>query len=151
MEDAIKSFYDSICGTAVKDFDRDGKVDGLIFILPPKGKGACVVPIFPDKEVASYLTKRICATLGAEAGVVVSEAWVVESQDGKEWDGISPSERLDRQEVLQASLVSRGETIFWYWKILKECGASSRKLSPPVEYSDGQGESSFFGDYLRMS
>jgi len=147
--DKLKGIFDGLCKSAVNIFHNEEEVAPFIFIFPKDGEIIPVIPIERDKEAVSKFVQYTCRRIGAIAGAIVSEGWVVQLEKGAIWDGTPPSKRLDRVEILQVSLHSKLINRMRTWKIIRD-GETKSLEDYFGEDSMDRIESRFFGDYFRV-
>ena len=147
--DMLKEIFDGLCKSAINIFHSREEVMPFIFIFPKDGEIIPVIPIKQDKEAVSRFVQYTCRKVGAIAGAIVSEGWVVQLEKGAIWDGTPPSKRLDRVEILQVSLHSKLINKMKTWKIVRD--GDTKSLEDYFgEDSMDRIESRFFGDYFRV-
>ena len=147
--DKLKEIFDGLCKSAVKIFHSEDEVLPFIFIFPREGEIVPAIPIKQNKEAVSQFVKYMCHKVGAIAGAIVSEGWAVMLDKDAKWDGIPPSRRIDRVEILQVSLHSKSINKMKTWKIIRN-GKTKSLEEYFGEDSPDRVESRFFGDYFRM-
>jgi hypothetical protein len=147
--DKLKGIFDGLCKSAVSIFNSQEEVMSFVFIFPEEGEIVPVIPIKGNKEAVSKLVQYTCRKVGAFAGAIVSEGWVVKLEKEAMWDGTPPSKRLDRVEILQVSLYSKTMNRMKAWKILRD-GKTKSLEDYFGEDSPDRIESRFFGDYFRV-
>jgi hypothetical protein len=145
----LKGIFTELCSSAVNIFHSHKEVMPFVFIFPREGNTVPVIPIKEDKDLVSELVQYTCHRIGAFAGAIVSEAWVVKLEKEAMWDGTPPSKRLDRVEVLQVSLYSKSINRMKAWKIIRDGKGKSLEDYFGEDTSD-RVESRFFGDYFRV-
>jgi hypothetical protein len=146
--DKLKEIFDGLCKSAVNIFHNEEEVAPFIFIFPREGEIVPVIPIKKDKAAVSRFVQYTCRKIGAIAGAIVSEGWVIQLGKGAMWDGTPPSKRLDRVEILQVSLHSKLINRMRTWKIVRD--GESKSLEDYGELYTDRIESRFFGDYFRV-
>ena len=145
----LKEIFAGLCNSAVNIFHSEKEVMPFIFIFPREGQIVPVIPINGDKEAVSRLVRDTCRKVGAFAGAIVSEGWMVTLEKEAMWDGTPPSKSLDRVEILQVSLHSKSMNKMKAWKILRN-GKTKSLEDYFGEDSPDRIESRFFGDYFRV-
>jgi hypothetical protein len=143
----LKEIFNDLCKSAVKIFHSEEEVAPFIFIFPKNGGTVPVILIKEDKDLVSRFVQHTCRKIGAIAGAIVSEAWAVTLDKDAVWDGIQPSRRLDRVEILQVSLYSKSVNRMKSWKIIRD--GKTKSLEDYGELFTDRVESRFFGDYFR--
>ena len=146
--DQLQGIFDELCKSAVKIFHSEDEVMPFIFIFPREGNVVPVITIKEDKDLVSRIVQHTCRKIGAFAGAIVSEAWVVKLEKESMWDGTPPSKRLDRVEILQVSLYSKSINKMKAWKINRD-GNTKYLEDYLAEDSMDRIESRFFGDYFK--
>jgi len=144
----LQGIFDELCNSALKIFHSQDEVMPLIFIFPKDGEIIPVIPIKRDKNLVSELVQYTCRKIGAFAGAIVSQGWIVKLEKGAMWDGTPPSKRLDRAEILQVSLYSKSINRMKTWKIIRN--GKTKSLEDYGPDSPDRIESRYFGDYFRV-
>ena len=144
----LQGIFDELCNSALKIFHSQDEVMPLIFIFPKDGEIIPVIPIKRDKNLVSELVQYTCRKVGAFAGAIVSQGWIVKLEKGATWDGTPPSKRLDRVEILQVSLYSKSINRMKTWKIVRN--GKDKSLEDYGADSPDRVESRFFGNYFRV-
>jgi len=147
--DKLQGIFNELCNSAVKIFHSQDEVMPFIFIFPREGNIVPVIPIKEDKDMVSKFVQHTCRRVGAFAGAIVSEGWIVTLEKGAMWDGTPASKRLDRVEILQVSLHSRSIDKMKAWKIIRDGETKSLEDYFGEDCPDTI-ESRFFGDYFRV-
>jgi hypothetical protein len=145
----LKGIFMELCNSAVNIFHSHEEVMPFVFIFPREGNIVPVIPIKEDKEAVSRLVQYTCHRVGAFAGAIVSEGWVVKLEKEAMWDGTPPSKRLDRVEILQVSLYSKSMNRMKAWMIKRD-GKTKSLEDYFGEDSPDRVESRFFGNYFRV-
>ena len=145
----LKGIFTELCNSAVNIFHTHEEVMPFIFIFPREGNVIPVITIKKDKDLVSRIVQHTCRKIGAFAGAIVSEAWVVKLEKESMWDGTPPSKRLDRVEILQVSLYSKSINKMKAWKINRDGNTKSLE-DYLAEDSMDRIDSRFFGDYFRV-
>ena len=145
----LEGLFDELCKSAVSIFHAGEEVAPFIFIFPRDGGIVPVIPIKEDKDLVSELVQHTCRKIGAFAGAIVSEAWVVKLENEAMWNGTPPSKRLDRTEILQVSLYSKSVNRMKSWKTIRN--GETKSLEDYGELFTDRVESRFFGDYFRAN
>jgi hypothetical protein len=149
MAEKLEGIFDELCKCAVNIFYSEKEVFPFIFIFPRNGGMIPVIPMKGDKEALSKLVQHTCHKVGAFAGAIVSEAWLITLEKEAIWDGTPPSKRLDRVEILQVSIYSRSINRMKTWRIVRN-GSCKSLEDYWNEDSPDRVESRFFGDYFKM-
>jgi len=147
----LEKLFGSFCKTAEGFFYSEEEVQFLIFIFYVKNNriaGDPVIPLTEDRDKISRLVQQRCRERNAVAGIIVGEAWIVRpKKDEIVLNGIVPSKRPDRIEVLNVILVSKILNKGRVWKIIRD---GKKHLEPLGDGDLNPIYSKFFGDYFNV-
>lgn len=112
----------SVLAKAKEIFDANGKLDPVVFAIPPLKKEVKVmnIPVLDDqtKPVVWALMEEVRATHPVCA--FISETWVVRANKNKPWNpNVMPSKSPDREEMALLSVWERDRVLLIFAKIAR--------------------------------
>lgn len=114
--------FKDVMERAKKFIETDGHAATVFFGY--SDKNMVMAPGLYEDEDAKIaflnVLKIIFAAFEVDFYVMVSEAWVVETESPEALKGVPPSEHPDRKEILQCLLVSREEVRMKVFPILRD-------------------------------